>query len=209
MSGSGLPATLVKALHEGTLLPFVGAGVSMAVDRTSGERAFPSWPELLGRAAERLAAEGRDQYANAVRAMLGFSPPNTMEAARWAHEGLGMQWAEFLEQTFDVRRDEVSPESLELARRIWRLGSNLVVTTNYDRVLRWSCASEDFVEWQIQQPEGQRNAMRGTLDKPTIWHLHGSITEPSKIILKPRRVSAVLCRRLPEISLSSGTDQPT
>ena len=184
MTAPTLPATLVQALEDRTLIPFVGAGVSMAVTNTDGGRAFPSWPQLLDRAAARLDAENRNEHA-VVRAMLGLAPPNYMEAARWARQGLGMQWAEFLEQTFDVRYSEVDPESLELARRIWRLGSNLVITTNYDRVLRWSCASEDFVEWQIEQPQGQRNAMRGPLGKPTIWHLHGSISDPAKIILSP------------------------
>ena len=37
--------TLISALKDGTLLPLVGAGVSMSIKDTEGKRVFPSWPE--------------------------------------------------------------------------------------------------------------------------------------------------------------------
>jgi len=41
-----------------------------------------------------------------------------------------------------VPRSQVADGSLELARAVWRLGSRLVVTTNYDKVLQWACPEE-------------------------------------------------------------------
>ena len=63
-----IPQTLEDRLREGKVIPFVGAGVSMAViNRETGKRLFPSWSELLMRAADRLDEEGDPSFANLVR----------------------------------------------------------------------------------------------------------------------------------------------
>jgi hypothetical protein len=185
VSSAGLPKTLVESLVKGTVIPFVGAGVSMAVQRKDGTPAFPSWKGLLLRAAERIQAEGRTEHS-VVRAMLEQTQPDYIESARWARKGLGSHWATFLGECFGITRKEVDDQSLELARRLWQLGSRLVITTNYDRVLRWACADAgDIDEWPIEAPAGQVAALRRALVNPTVWHLHGSLTDPTKIILSP------------------------
>ena len=185
MSSAGLPKTLVESLVKGTVIPFVGAGVSMAVRRKDGMPAFPNWKELLLRAADRIEAEGRTEHS-IVRAMLEQTPPRYMESADWARKGLGSHWAAFLGECLGITRNDVDDQSLELARRLWQLGSRLVITTNYDRVLRWACANAgDIDEWPIEAPAGQVAALRRALVNPTVWHLHGSLTDPTKIILSP------------------------
>lgn len=180
-----LPRTLLEARAKGTLIPFVGAGVSMAVRKRSGEPAFPSWHRLLELAADRLEAEQCLEHS-IVRAMLEQSPPRYMDAAEDAQRGLGALWSVFLREVFGPARDTIDDHSLELARAVWRLGSQLIITTNYDRVLRWSCPrSEDLDEWQIQAPDGFTEALRRQLKRPTVWHLHGSIADATDIILSP------------------------
>ena len=50
-----LPRHLEEQLRQHKVIPFVGAGVSMAASgNETGERLFPSWKELLERAADRL-----------------------------------------------------------------------------------------------------------------------------------------------------------
>jgi hypothetical protein len=46
-----LPKALIEAAQAGTLLPIVGAGVSMSIKNTAGESVFPSWQALLALAA--------------------------------------------------------------------------------------------------------------------------------------------------------------
>ncbi len=182
---SPLPGTLQRALAEGNVIPFVGAGVSMAVQRVDGSRAFPSWHGLLELAAERLAVEQRPEHA-VVSAFLGLTPPSYMDAATNAHKGLRGLWPEFLEETFRIEYEDVEANSLELAQRIWGLGSQIVITTNYDRVLRWACNKPMSVnELIIEAPHTLLSALRGKLRRETIWHLHGSIGEPTSIILSP------------------------
>ncbi len=43
-----IPRTLEERLRAGTIVPFVGSGVSMAVlDKATAAPLFPSWKQLL------------------------------------------------------------------------------------------------------------------------------------------------------------------
>ncbi|HEY8097327.1 MAG TPA: hypothetical protein VIE65_14700, partial [Methylobacter sp.] len=49
-----IPQQLEESLKQGKVIPFIGAGVSMAVLDQSGVMLFPSWNALLMAAAEQL-----------------------------------------------------------------------------------------------------------------------------------------------------------
>ena len=70
---SALPKSLIDALSSRDVIPFVGAGVSLAVTDAAGAPLFPSWTELLTRAAERLRADQHRTKANAVDALIADS----------------------------------------------------------------------------------------------------------------------------------------
>ena len=179
-----IPQTLSEAARAGRLIPFVGAGVSMAVRGRDGGRLFPSWAELLKRAAGRLEAEGKPPEAD--RVTTESDAGKYLEAARLAREGLGGNWAPFLQGALGVELAQVEPGSLELAKAVWELGSPLIVTTNYDKVLDWACPrSADLQRWNIEAPAGQVEALRGGLTRPTLWHLHGLLDHVHEVILTP------------------------
>ena len=186
---SSVPSTLAAALRNGRAIPFVGAGVSMAVEQEQNGvrgRLFPSWRELLVAAANRLDAERRMDYAQLVRALLAMSPPRFLQAAQEAQAGLGPNWYRFLQQLLDPPRSRALPTSLELARAVWRLGSKLVITTNYDRVLEWAVADPLSVRhWSIGEPDELVAFMRGDNTSPAVWHLHGMIDHVKDLILTP------------------------
>ncbi len=181
-----IPRTLRDRLRADKVIPFVGAGVSMSVlDRKTDERLFPSWRELLERAANRLEEEKKIPYATIVRSLLDLDKPDYLEAARRAREGLGEAiWYEFLGGQFDYPRERVKAESLKLAQAIWNLKSQLVITANYDDVLRWALPPNVHPEiWDIEAPAEMAALLRGEAKRPTIWHLHGHIHNKSEIIL--------------------------
>jgi hypothetical protein len=186
-----LPSSLKTALQEGAIIPFIGAGVSMAVRACSekagqGPALFPSWRELLSQAAQWLRNEQKDEFATLVDAYLGVTPPRYLDAAHEAQQALGPLWVRFLSATLDLARDSVDDESLELAQAIWSLNSKLVITTNYDRVLRWACPdSDNLTLWDIEAPAEFVNLLRSGLSRSTIWHLHGCIENPTGMILTP------------------------
>lgn len=200
----GLPQTLIDALHAGRLVPFAGAGVSMAVHdmRRTGQqepRLFPSWPALLEEAAKWLDRDQHPGDAMAVRGALTKRHPSFLEAAQAARDGLGAVFYRLLREVFDPPAERVAPESLALARALWRLGSKLVVTTNYDRVLQWACPEPwkgDLRRWDIQAEAGLSDLLReGGVSRPTVWHLHGHIDHVDDLILTPDGYSLLYAER--------------
>lgn len=180
-----IPKQLETGLKQGKIIPFVGAGVSMAVRTKAGNQPlFPSWPALLTAAAQRLREESKPAEAGIVE---GFVKTNRLlDAAKEAKDALAANWCDFLKSQLDKTRDQADDASLELARRVWRLGSQLVITTNYDNVLRWACPqSADLAEWKIQAPAEQSELLKRGVDKPTVWHLHGHIDDRANLILSP------------------------
>lgn len=182
-----IPSQLKESLQKGLVVPFVGAGVSMSVrNKIDGSALFPSWKTLLEQAAIRLETEGKDNEASIVK---GFVKTNRLlDAAKEAKQALGANWFNFLKQQFDPSSNNAEPDSLELARRVWKLGSNLIITTNYDHVFRWACPQaqkDNLVEWDIEAPAEQCELLRNGVSKSTIWHLHGQIDNAAEIILTP------------------------
>lgn len=151
-----------------------------------GARLFPSWGTLLELVAKWLDEDGLTGDAMAVRGALSKRVPNYLDAARAAREGLGPNWYKVLGEVFDPPRSRALEESLALPRAIWEFGSKLVVTTNYDRVLHWTCPElHDLRPWDIEAPAELVKLLRDDLDYPTIWHLHGTIANTANLILTP------------------------
>lgn len=183
-----IPATLKQRLREGKVIPFVGAGVSMSVrERDGGGPLFPSWRKMLESAALRLEDEGDDQHAGLVRGFLNPKTLDYLDAARYARKGMGEAvWLDFLKGELDKPAESAAPESLELARAVWNLGSRLVITTNFDRVMQWASPQRGGpVSWDISAPDGFASLLKGDLSNPTVWHLHGQIHNATELILTP------------------------
>jgi hypothetical protein len=140
MADSELPRSLIEELRTHRVIPFAGAGVSVAARlKRDNAPAFPSWTGLLQKAAVSLREEMKPADAKYVEAVLGVDPPEVLNAARRAKEALHTSlWSRLLVECFALKKGAVEPGSLALGRAIWRLGSPLVITTNYDNVLHWA-----------------------------------------------------------------------
>ena len=77
-----IPDSLKQALQSRQLVPFIGSGLSMSVlNKDTGKALFPSWPQLLLKAADKLMAENKPKPANRIRANIdypGTKPLNLM-----------------------------------------------------------------------------------------------------------------------------------
>ena len=179
-----LPSNLVEALKAREVIPFAGAGVSRAVTDEAGRPLFPTWRGLLLAASDRLRTEGLATKANRVQATLEDN--EYLDAAKVARAALGALWFPFLKAQFDPPAEHVRPASLDAARAVWRLGSPLVVTTNYDKVLRWaSPQGRDLRHWTVSDRVNLVDIHRDYVGQPAVWHLHGFIDRPEEIILTP------------------------
>ena len=115
---------LEDQLKAGKVIPFVGAGDSMDVNKagTQGKRLFPSWSGLLRSAAVHLKKRGRRGEAGFVLCFLRGQRPDYLQCARFAREALKDDWYPFLKKQLDHPYNDAEKSSLSLARSIWSSG---------------------------------------------------------------------------------------
>jgi hypothetical protein len=202
---NNIPQTLKDAFANKTLIPLVGAGVSMSLMRKDGERLFPSWRELLERAARKLISENKQNHANAITGALGID--DYQGAADYARKGLsGGLWNKFFKENFSIKREDIEDESLLLPRAIWTL-SERIITLNYDRVMRFSCPTSDDVLELDNTTKGELADFKLNNNKSTIWHLHGKIDNLEKIILTSESYSKLYIDNDPDYRAALATFQ--
>lgn len=138
------------------------------------------------RTCDELDEERISSEATAIREILGRPAPDFRRTAERARDALGMpNWVAFLRRHFDLAHAAIDDASLELPRALWRVASNVIITTNYDLALRWSCPSpQDLREWALDEPYGFMDLIQdGFPEHPVVWHLHGTIHRPRDIVL--------------------------
>lgn len=179
-----IPQSLKKYLASNDVIPLIGAGVSMSVENKDGSRAFPSWPELLNFAAERLEDEELLDDSHLVKLLV--KKGKLQQAAQEAQEQLsGRRWHDFMQSQFVIDFTQLDDSCKALPQAIWQL-SNRLVTLNYDKVLEWAhtesvnvCAFDN--ENTNRLAEFSRNGSQEML-----WHLHGKIENPKHMVLTPQ-----------------------
>ena len=154
------------------------------MERNNGKSLFPNWEEFLLSAADKLDQENKTSKATIIRSLLNDTPPDYLEAAQRSYAALGpWHWNALLQEIFEIDLSQATEKSLELARLVWQLGSDLVVTTNVDLVLQsvhkfpqtikiLDAQSVEFVELQKNWKPS----------RPTVLYLHGHIDNKANII---------------------------
>lgn len=184
MSNPNLPESLIKSVQKNSLIPIIGAGVSMSIKDHNGNRVFPSWHELLEKAVEKLSRESVDAQAKLVPLFLEMK--DYQQAAKYAHEGLqGSNWFEFLDEVFNVPINEIDESSTNLPKAIWGI-NNSVITLNFDRVMEWFYPGETRTVKSINiNSSAEISEFGKDSSKPQVWHLHGSLDDKDSLILTP------------------------
>jgi hypothetical protein len=175
-----IPKSLVEAVREHRVVPFVGAGVSVGVKRDL----FPAWKSLLDGLAGFMADERvEEREVKRVRGLV--MADELVLAAEAAHRALGPYlFHGFLRRHY--RRQRPEDANLDVVRGIWALRPPLVITTNYDSVLRWGGPAEVQIVANDQHEELALLGEDAKRDWPWIWHLHGTIERMATVILAGR-----------------------
>lgn len=177
-----LPQSLIDAIKNNTLIPFVGAGISMGIKDNQNNQIFKSWTNSLLDAVEILNYEQKTKEATAIKALLDLPDVDYLETASKIHKYLNSNWNKYLTQTFDKSYENINQDSLKIPKEILKI-NNLVITTNYDNVLRWACENKnDLIEWDKKALYGQVESLKQNPSKQTIWYLHGEISNPDDIV---------------------------
>lgn len=186
-----IPDELRRATQRQMLVPLVGAGVSHNVRRPDGQPLFVSWSQLIKSAAATLrtrADQATGSTSNELKSDADFvdacaAVSNKLrEGAQHAREILGPSiWNSMLVEEFNKPVPTDAP-GLELARRVWLVASNLVLTFNYDRVLQAACGNAcDTIDSSSSDRLIELCSRAPTT--PTVWHIHGTMARPSDVVL--------------------------
>lgn len=193
-----IPKSLIDALGNKEVVLFIGAGVSRAVEKKdkapnkSFNPLFPSWGEFVEILADALRDKNKSGDADYVLNCLKPNPPKYLDAMQQAFEELGKnRWYEVFDETYNIEREKADDESLEAAQIVWELSNNLVITTNVDLVLQWSCPNPNPPKiLDAQTVEYGQLQKEKDIIRPTIWHLHGHIDNKEKVIFTRQQYEA-------------------
>jgi len=173
---------LKKLIEENKVIPFVGAGVSKAVKSCDGVDVFPDWGELLHKLAEGL----NENDTQIIKNYLNRPHVNYLRVVDDIQEFYPTKalYGQKLDEIFDITRESIQDNSLDLARAIWGLNQKLIITTNYDKILHWASDNSDNTQrWDIKSVAEQGLSLSIELKKQTVWHIHGHIENKDNIVL--------------------------
>jgi SIR2-like domain len=193
-STSKIPESLRKALQAGNVIPFVGAGISRSIHELNKNTSnyspflFPSWKEFLLSSATKLRGEAKDSSAKDVEILLQLSSPDFLKSAQTAYDSLGVRlWNELLTENFANKEALANPTTLELPKLMWKLGSNLVITTNVDDVLEWNSVNAERIQTLDTQTNEFAEVIRNNPNSPTLFYLHGSLHDKANIVFTQKQ----------------------
>lgn len=185
------PLRLSHEARSGNLVPFVGAGISMNVMSKSQAPLFCSWRNLFQKIAERVREHGNILLATQITNTVSEGTIGHAEVykviAQQAKLYLGLHaWNKLLKESFFGNDDILSlcdDSSLAVPRAVWELGSQLIITTNYDNVLEAASGTNSLSITNRHEKELSRMSDYTSSRRKTVWHMHGSIDHADSIIL--------------------------
>jgi len=192
-----VPSALIEAKRAGTLVPFIGAGLSLGVD-VKGR--FPLWGELPGRLLERCpeyrwdSPQDRQMHRN-----IFFEPdpedptrevPRVMTLdAMLVHldalkRKLGDEYGKTLAAIF--RPADEAPGAAHQA--IMAIGAQTLLTTNYDRLLeaQEGPPRREAYTWK----QSDRALAEIKAGNKVLFKLHGSVEAVDSVVLTANEYAA-------------------
>ena len=172
---------LVKCMEEGAVVPFLGAGLSVA-------GGFPSWEDHL-RQQGRTAGIDHEHIEELLTSGKYETVIEEIENIRGRDV--------FTQEIRDVfsRTGEITETTLLLTE----LFSDTILTTNYDRLIEQAFDTGKENGFQIINAT---NALENpAVDRVTIYKLHGDIQNPARCILSKNQYDAAYGNDELDISL--------
>ncbi len=170
---------LLLAIARRKLVPFVGAGVSLGVNKPQAAQQFPAWTQLLQSLVTKLG-QIDPKAANRVRATIDDC--DLLDAANIALRKLGKaDFADAVVRAVSVAKGDCD---LTLPQAIWGLNPCVIVTTNYDRVLQWGDGDRD-PRVVLNSSHRELQDLFNDHPRPAVWHLHGHMDHADSLILAP------------------------
>lgn len=162
------PAILAN-LNEGRLVPFLGAGASMA---NNGEKGLPSTIELARHLAKKCSfpdEDCEDIFRVAQYYAYNFGETRLREQVK-----------------AKLRPKDVKPKPSEVHNILAKLPIRVVLTTNYDRLMEHAFHKADKEPWsEIYNRFGNQKQIDSdpTVLTPLVYKLHGSLDDFDSMVI--------------------------
>ncbi|MFM7164378.1 MAG: SIR2 family NAD-dependent protein deacylase, partial [Planctomycetaceae bacterium] len=180
-SSSEFDPTLLQAISQRRLVPFVGAGVSVGVNKPRAKKKFLTWTELLTKLALTLSSKKKSAPAKFVKAAVEAKEWSMAAETALTHLGKS-DFTRCVVDAVSVPRD---CWDLSLPKAIWKLNPRVVVTTNYDHVLHSSAEQTNPLLVRNNCFNELRTLFSSSESRPAVWHLHGHMDTQESLILAP------------------------
>lgn len=179
-----IPDPLKEAAASCNLVPFIGAGISRHAI-TKGSKPFPTWKDFiqelkgLARDDENLSEEDEKQIDDLVE-----QGKFLMAAQALKEEIEEGKLGRFIERRFTSTGAEPGP----IHHALFTLRPHLIMTTNYDQLLEDAYVKEFGTQVSPVTPKNSHKVQqvlkgyRQWIDRPIIFKIHGTATEPEEIV---------------------------
>ena len=176
--------SLRKDILSGKIIPFIGAGVSQSVKIKGKDISpFKSWKDLLRDLSTLVIEEKNRNHINSYFD-LDDKDIDFLELADKIEKFSNQNdYSKKLQEAITTNYDNIDENSYTLARTIWNLNSNLIITTNYDSVLEKACNSKNVQALYLTNNFKLLQVVSNDLTKPTVWNIHGYESNLDSIIL--------------------------
>jgi len=180
-----LPASLVRAAETGSLVPFVGAGVSRQA-QVKGTKAFPNWTEMLHELIDLGEEEGDITAEEKAEILDLIARGKFLMAAQAVRSAIT---PDAFETYIQSRFAPADARPGKIHQCLFKLQPTLVLTTNYDRLLedaysRTHKMAPETVTWKdAAVVQRHLQSRKQWPDRPLIFKLHGSTASPGDAIL--------------------------
>lgn len=176
--------SLKKDILSGKIIPFAGAGVSQSVKIKGKDISpFKSWKDLLRDLSTVVIEEKNKNHINSYFD-LDDKDIDFLELADKIEKFSNQNdYSKKLQEAITTNYDNIDENSYTLARTIWNLNSNLIITTNYDSVLEKACNSKNVQPLYLNNNSKLSQVVSSELTKPTVWNIHGYESNLDSIIL--------------------------
>lgn len=182
---STVPDRLIEAAQQRNLVPLLGAGISRQAISHTKKRPFPNWRELLDFLIESALAK-KFIKASEKKEMRGL-----LDKGQYLMVAEQLRYSLPTDEYTSLLKEAFNPPGAaptEIHKAMFRLNAPLILTTNYDLLIEDAYAEVYRKTANVYTYRGaaevqQSLQIRQLTDRPIIFKLHGSIDEPSSIIL--------------------------